>query len=261
MAYRATATQFHRFMSNGRTCPALCGCEGDEDGHTDDYVVKLRGGMDRGERGLVCELLGSRLATYFGIAVPEPALIMIEADFAELVASTETQRAGILRNSVGLNFGCRLLNDVTVWPIDRALPDAMLQAAVNVFAFDALIQNPDRRFDNQNLFTRGSDVFAFDHELAFSFVLDILPAPEPWHLNGQSYLTNHVFFRQLQSQRINIDGFVAALGSLPGPNLDGMLSELPPAWNNEDVDRIERHLRVVSDRAGDFAEEIRRRLA
>jgi|GEM_PF-5306098 len=68
-------------MSTGRTCPALCGCEDDSGRRVGDYVVKLRGGMDRGEKGLVCELLGSLLATYFGIAVPEPAVVRIEEDF------------------------------------------------------------------------------------------------------------------------------------------------------------------------------------
>ena len=132
-------------MSSGRTSPALCGCEDDLGNRVDDYVVKLRGGLDRRESGLVCELVGSRLATYFGIAAPEPALVMIEADFAELVAMAEPQRADRLRNSIGLNFGSRQLSDVSGWPVDKWIPEAMWQAAVDIFAFDALIQNPDRR--------------------------------------------------------------------------------------------------------------------
>src|ERR1700730_15471532 len=113
MVPRFTAVQFHRFMSSGRTWPALCGCEDDLGNRVGDYVVKLRGGMERGKTGLMCEVLGSRLAIYFGIAVPDPAIVMIEADFAEVVAVAAPKRADCLRNSVGLNFGSRQLSDVT----------------------------------------------------------------------------------------------------------------------------------------------------
>jgi hypothetical protein len=198
MVPRITAAQFHRFMSSGRTTPVLCGCEDDLRNRVDDYVVKLRGGLDRRERGLVCELISSGLALHFGIAVPEPALVLIEADFAELVAAAEPQHADRFRNSIGLNFGSRLLFDVTGWPVDKWIPDAMWQAAVNIFAFDALIQNPDRRYSNQNLFTRGNEVFVYDHELAFSFLEAILPSTTPWQLEAQRYLTEHAFYRQLK---------------------------------------------------------------
>jgi hypothetical protein len=116
----------------------------------DDYVVKLRGGLDRGETGLLCELVASGLASHFGIAVPEPALVSLDVDFAELVAAAEPQHADRLRNSTGLNFGSRQLSDVSGWPVDKWIPEAMWQAAVNIFAFDVLIQNPDRRYGNQN---------------------------------------------------------------------------------------------------------------
>ncbi len=207
------------------------------------------------------ELIASKLATYFGLTPPDPALVRIDADFAELVAMAEPQRADRMRNSVGLNFGSRLLSDATEWPVDRAIPVAMRQTALTVFAFDALIQNPDRRFDNQNLLTRSDDIFVFDHELAFSFRLDILPSRTPWRLDGQPYLTNHVFYRQLKKKPIDLSEFATRLISLPGTALQGILAELPTEWNNEISPKIEHHLRSVSEHALEFVEEIRRRLA
>ena len=54
----------------------------------------------------------------------------------------------------------------------------MMATAVSIFALDALIDNPDRKFSpNPNLFSRGDTIFVFDHELAFSFMLDISPSP------------------------------------------------------------------------------------
>jgi len=248
-------------MRTGRTSPALCGCEDEIGNRVDDFVVKLRGGMEMGQNGLLCELVASRLATYFDLLLPDPALVIIDEDFAELVATAEPERAERIRRSIGLNFGSRLLSDGTEWPVDKGIPDAMKQAAANIFAFDALIQNPDRRFNNQNLLTRSNDIFLFDHEVGFSFLVDIMPSPTPWRLDGQTYLTDHVFYRQLKSKPIDIDGFTAALASLAGRALEGILAEVPPEWNNECLPKIEGHLRTLSDHATDFSEEVRRRLA
>jgi hypothetical protein len=101
-----------------------------------DFVVKLRGGMERGESGMQCELMANGLAAYFGLAVPEVAAVTVEAEFAELVAQSQPKQADRVRASIGLNFATRQLNDVTIWPVDRQIPEAMRQPAVNVFAFE-----------------------------------------------------------------------------------------------------------------------------
>jgi hypothetical protein len=190
-------------MSNGRTSPTLCGCEDESGRLAGDYVVKLRGGMDRGERGLLCEAIATRLATYFTIAVPEPAVILVDGQFADLVAAAEPAHGRRFRASVGLNFGSRQLSGVSEWPVDKWIPDAMWQSAVNIFAFDALIQNPDRRYNNQNLFTRGNEVYIYDHELAFSFLEDVAPSGTAWRVEAFSFLAEHVFYRRLKKKPID----------------------------------------------------------
>jgi len=80
------ATQFQRFMTSGRTEPAILGCEDQSDRWVGDYVVKLRGAIETGESGLLRELVAANLAAYFGIASPEPAVINIERTLAELIA-------------------------------------------------------------------------------------------------------------------------------------------------------------------------------
>ncbi|HME05595.1 MAG TPA: HipA family kinase [Bryobacteraceae bacterium] len=247
-------------MRSGRTSPALCGCEDAAGNFVDDFVVKLRGGMES-QAGPLCELLGSLLASHFGLRRPDPALVSIDVDFAELVAGAEPKRAYRMRNSVGLNFGSRILADAAEWPVDKAIPYAMRETAVRIFAFDALIQNPDRRFDNQNLLTHGDDILVFDHEIGFSFLLDILPLTTPWRLDRHQYLTEHVFYRQLKSEPIDLDGFSAALIALPGVALEGILAQVPAEWNNEVVSKIQLHLETVSDHAAEFIEEIKKRLA
>jgi len=243
-------------MTSGRTSPALCGCEDQAGTIVGDYVVKLRGSIR--ESGLLNELFAARLAGRFGLVSPEPALIAIDQALANLVASTQPLEAARLRNSVGLNFGTRALNGVSIWPVDKFIPETMWQAAVDIFAFDALIQNPDRRFSNPNLFTKGDNLLIFDHETAFSFLLALSPSATPWDLDDQPYLIDHVFYRRLKSKPIDLTGFTTSLSGLSDAALDGITEDVPAEWNNGNLSRIERHLRMVRDHAGEFTEAIRR---
>lgn len=261
MIQTVQAVQFHRFMGAGRSSPALCGCDDQAGQHAGEFVVKLRGGMERGPAALVCELVASQIASYFGIAVPPPAFVSTDEAFAGLVAAMHPAKADRMKKSIGLNFGSRQLSDVTTWPVDRAIPDAMWQTAVSIFAFDALIQNPDRRFNNPNLFSRGDQIVVFDHELAFSFVEDILPAESPWLLGGHRYLADHVFFKRLKSKEVDLAAFTASLAALPDIVLPRIVADVPPEWKNGSLSKIERHLCTVAGRSSQFAEEIRRRLA
>jgi hypothetical protein len=256
------AYQFHRFMGTGRTSPALCGCEQAEGQSAGDFVVKLRGGMERGVTGLASELIASRIAAYFGIPVPAPVLVSIDAAFAELVAASQPSKAQRMRGSVGLNFGSRQLSDVMTWPVDKAIPEAMGATAVCIFAFDALIQNPDRKFSpNPNLFSRGDQIFVYDHELAFSFIENILPSETPWRLDRCNYLTDHVFFKRLKRKEVDLTLFTTLLAALPEAALPAIMADVPPEWNNSSLPKIEDHLCAVAAQSQQFAEELRRKLA
>jgi hypothetical protein len=262
MIQTVQATVFHRFMTKGRTSPALCGCEDIAGQAAGDFVVKLRGGTERGATALICELVASRLASYFRVAVPVPALVSIHAGFAELVATTHPGYSRRMRESIGLNFGSRQLNDVMTWPVDRSIPDAMWPTAVSIFAFDALIQNPDRKFSpNPNLFSRGDQIFVYDHELAFSFIENIFPAEAPWRLGRSEYLTEHVFFSRLRRKEIDLTGFMDLLAALPDVSLPAILADVPAEWNNSSLSKINDHLCAVARQSALFADEIRRRLA
>ncbi len=262
---RLTAVQFHKFMGSGRTSPIALGCEDEAGKLVGEFVVKLRAGMDLGVTGLLCELIASRLASYFGIPVPEPALIWIDSEFAELVAHQEDERSrqgsARLLGSVGLNFGTRIVDGAKAWPVDWRIPNAMVQTAAEVFAFDALIQNPDRRYRNPNLLVSGNGMVAFDHELAFSFLMEILPLAQPWRLASHRYLADHVFYRCLKGQTIDIARFTALLAEVSETNLGHLLADVPGEWNNGSLRRISDHLQTLSAHAGEFAEEARRYLA
>jgi hypothetical protein len=266
MTRRLVAAQFHRLMETGRTSPLLCGCEDSAERHIGDYVVKLRGSVERRESGMLSEIVCSQIAAHFGILVPEPSIVEINRSFAELVAAQlvalrRPEVAKGILGSIGLNFGSQLLTGVGTWPVDKQIPEAMLDSAVDLFAFDALVQNPDRSYDNPNVFTRGDAMFAYDHEVAFSFLLDIRPSPTPWLLDREAYLDRHVFFARLKGKQIDLANFAKRLWLLTDDLLAAMRASVPESWANPDWLKVEAHLRAMREHADEFVESVRRRLA
>ncbi len=86
MAPILTAVRFARFMESGKTKPAIFACEDSSGAFAGEYVVKLRGGIEVRESGLLRELLAANLAEYFRIAAPQPALIHVKRNLADLIA-------------------------------------------------------------------------------------------------------------------------------------------------------------------------------
>jgi hypothetical protein len=144
------------------------------------------------------------LAGQLGLDRPTPSIVYIEADLANLIAEIHPDKAVIIHASVGNNFGSELMKEITIWPPDRMIPASMIDDAGSIFAFDSLIQNPDRRFDNPNLVVQGDKIRIFDHESAFSFLLEIFPSPRPWLLGTEIYLDDHVFYKGLRRKPIDL---------------------------------------------------------
>ena len=260
MLQQAEATVFHRFMTSGRTSPAVFGCVTEGDDEEEEFVVKLAGGSETGTAGLLCEAVAAELADYFGIDHPEQAAVALDEDLAKLVALQEPSKAGLIGGSVGMNFGTKLLTNLITWPVDRTPTASQFERACEIFAFDALIQNPDRRFSNPNLGTVGNQIYIFDHELAFSFRLDIFPSQEPWKISNQPFWAEHVFFNALRHKPLQLDGFTELLANLPITLFDQLEDVMPPEWPLDLLAVITNHLHSVSTHAEEFKEELTGRL-
>ncbi|MGC1416989.1 MAG: HipA family kinase [Candidatus Acidiferrum sp.] len=261
MLLRLTATQFVRVMTSGRTNPILCGCSDSAGNPAGEFIVKLLGQPKAGSCGALFESVASRLAQHFDILVPEPAAIEITPEFARIVAGVQPQLGLALQAGVGFNFGSRVIHPMSTWLVGRSIPEAMLADAVKIFAFDALIQNPDRRADNPNLFTQGDGIYIYDHELSFSFLLALAVSPQPWNLEDHNYLQHHVFYSRLKSRDLDFTDFRDRLSSLRETVLTRIKTEVPKEWMHENWERIEAHLNGIRAYAEEFVEQVRRRLA
>jgi hypothetical protein len=146
---RVQAVAVLHVMSSGRTKPCLALCANDNGGIC-ETVIKWRGGSEMNERGLICELMTALLANDLDLPVPEPFIVEVAPNF--MVGESKSELANIAKKSAGLNFGCKKLpSGVNTWPKDKPISASLRPLAAEIFAFDVLTQNPDRRRDSPNL--------------------------------------------------------------------------------------------------------------
>jgi hypothetical protein len=232
-----TAMQFIKPMSTGRNHPLLLGCES-AGGDSFEVVVKFRG-KEMDAKAQIAELVTAQLADDLGLQVPQAAVVDIPAGFDAIIA--EATLAAMVKSSPGLNFGSVNLGaGFTTWPPGRNPVGTQRDQAADVFAFDTLIQNHDRRAVNPNLWARSDKLGVLDHEQAFSFLAVHIfggGAPKPWQAAKQSksfqFLEQHIFYRSLRGGRLDFGPFKERLGRLTDGQIQGYADAVPAAWRKE----------------------------
>jgi hypothetical protein len=251
-----TAMQFLQPMGTGRTRPVLLGAE-DSEGKLVEVVVKLRG-PELTEKAQIAELLAAPLADLLGIDVPQAAVVDVPAGFEAIVPPAYV---AAVRGSAGANFGSVHLGaSFMTWATGRVPQGVQRDQAAAIFAFDLLVQNPDRRPMNPNLWTRSDHLGVYDHEQAFSFLhLPIIGgSTRPWALAGQAtgfrFMNNHVFYPALRGGRFDLGPFETKLASLSDEAIDGLLEPVPAEWRDghDLCDRTADYLREARDESTAF---------
>jgi len=253
-------TYLHQ-MGSGRTKPAIFQCSDADGNPAGEYVVKFKGGIENGVTGLMCELVASLLAQQLGLSAPQPAIVALDPAIAQLLPPGDHALAATIRRSGGPNFATKVLvGGYGTWPVDAPIPFSVRPRATEVFAFDALTQNADRRFNNPNLLRLGDQIFVIDHDQAFSFLYALNSPSPPWNLERLEFLEQHVFFRGLKGKPIDLDRFAQTLGALSDAKIASMEAEIPEEWKNENLPRVLSHVREVRDHVQDFIDQVARRL-
>ena len=252
---KVTAVRFDRRLGSGRTKPCIIFAETEEHEEV-ELVLKLAAGCEF--RGLVCEAFASLLADDLDLPVPQACLVEITDEFARTVPDREV--AANIRKSCGFNFGSRKLSpQFSTWPVGRPIPLALRPMAAEVLAFDGLLQNPDRRWNNPNCLVRGDELAIFDHDLAFSFLAGIIGGRQPWEPGGLDFLAananRHVFFDGLQGTPVNFDRFLGAFESIDRRRLSEYSNAIPQQWRN-DTDATGRIVAYIEQLKEHLAEAI-----
>lgn len=226
-----TATRFDRRMTRGRTAPFLL--EGESSAGDAVQVIAKFTSAQLSVEGLVREAFGALLAADLGLPVPLCYRVTVEPDFVAAVSSTHPDDGEALAASIPVGFGsAKLPPGFAAWMPERRLPKAMRQAAAEIYAFDLLIQNPDRRPENPNLQSRGDDFAIFDHEMAL-VTEGILFWRPPWEtgaLDAMGAPAKHVLYPALRGVQPDLARLVGAWEAIGDARLATYRASLPPQW-------------------------------
>jgi hypothetical protein len=255
------AMTFHKNMGSGRTKPCLLTCESGDGRVSGEFVVKLKGSPALGVAGIEREMIACLVGNELCIPLPDFSVINIGEEFLDaLPANHEFQ---FIRNSGGLNFGTTFISDGFNTCIKhQPIPDSLVGKATEVIAFDAFLQNPDRRDNNPNLLTRHDEIYAYDHDMSFSFLQALFGCPRAWEADAfkSCLITSewrHVFYDGLKGKLLDLDGFASGLNALTSTKLAELLDSVPVEWRTVNRDRIRTHLEDLHANRTKFIDSLR----
>lgn len=201
------------------------------DGDEIELVAKFSGNIERGVAALVAEAIAAMLAADLGLPVPEPFLVRV--DPALVATIQDATVADIAHRSSPVAFGSkRLPSGYNTWPVGKPVPKDALAVAAEIFAFDALIANADRRPENPNCLFQGASLAIFDHELAF-MTEGVIGWRPPWEIGALESLRSpgsHLFTNQLRGRALNFDRLEGAWLAVSNARLTAYRKALPVEW-------------------------------
>ena len=246
----------------GRNRPLRVVVETD-DGAEHEVFLKPSGRPELSVAGLAHEALAACIAGRVGLPVCRPLLVELSPAWIASIPNDEVRQMLEISNPIA--FGSTAAGvGWRQWSSEDILTAARRQTALEVFAFDSFIENPDRKPSNPNLLVKGDQFRIIDHELAL-FVRGIFPQPSPWRVGYLDYMMQpdrHVFAARLRGSPLDLDVVRAAWSSLSDDELADYEASLPGQWAEagESVTAALTHVRAVRDRIDECLVEIGRAL-
>lgn len=112
------------------------------------------------------ESLAACLAGDLGLPINEPFLVELDPAWVAAISDHETQK--MLERSSPVAFASKSAGPQwRIWSAADRITGAREAAALEILAFDASIENDDRKPSNPNCLVKGDALRIIDHELAF----------------------------------------------------------------------------------------------
>lgn len=261
MIERCDAVRLERIKSSGRTRPLIIECvfESEGAGERRLMLVKAFDFPEVDHYGLYCELLGNLLAKEMGVFTPNPALVTLSDDFVEATNSVLPNLEIPYRLRPGLALGCRYFPRITPLLSDADPPLEEAGNAARIFAYDLIVQNPDRTQNNPNCGIESGRLLAYDFNLAFSFLLVIGVDSDPWRLSASGIGSKHLFRRFLASRQVDWESVIQPVRTLSLQRVEELCSLVPPEWGNR-TEQIYSHMNGIVGHIDQLALELQRSL-
>ena len=260
MLETVTPVQFHDAVKTGRTKPSRVTCQ-KADGSFVEVVAKFSDSCDRKDASLAMEVISVCLAADLELPIPTPYLLDVQPPWVATVTNAERQ-AAMMRSSPVAFGSTQAGAGFRVWASGDRISDAILPAAVAIFAFDSFISNVDRRADNPNCLVKGADLRIFDHELAFLYK-GIIGWREPWQIGALAAFATpgrHIFYAGLKGRGADLASVRQGWSALNDGRLAAYKASVPVAWSaaTTAVDDAINLIRGVRDHIDAALAEVRR---
>lgn len=247
-------------LRTGTTLPQIVTGVCMQTGIKSDYVVKFIASTRMSPEASARELIAALIARELDFVVPEPVIINISDAFIETMRGDENFQ--VASNSLGFNFG----NEYKIGYIsvlkDQQINSLLESKLVDLYAFDLMISNADRRQEKPNFLTNGDDILIFDHELAFGFTLELpfLRNPEPWIIREQDliWIRDNFCFNRIKGKQFDFSAFQQKLTGIDNTFWNKIETILPVDWLTPQVGDIKGYLDRLINNADLFANELNR---
>lgn len=165
------------------------------------YVVKnFQTNTITSSQSVAREVFGNALASALDLNVPDPALILYNDDFLSTLSKDDLDFIRLRDDRV--KFGCKFIEGSVAFTATTPRSIIEKYEAENIFAFDNLIFNVDRRVNKPNILLLDKGYFLIDHELSLAINLQSIRNFESEH--SIYTFRNHVFFNHLRkAQKAN----------------------------------------------------------
>ena len=225
-----------------------------------DYVVKFRNAERMSPEASARELVAAFIAMEFDFNIPAPAIIHISEAFVESMRGKTNFK--VASKSLGHNFGSEYFKGYLPLVRNQKIPDELLERLQNLFVFDMLIRNSDRRIGKPNFLTDGKREMIFDHELAFSFSLELpsLKNKEPWLITGREmvWISDNYCYNVLKGKAVDFSNFVTKFNVLDQNFWQKVSSLVPLDWRTPQLDEIQAHVETIVRKRDVFTQELNR---
>ena len=226
-----------------------------------DYVVKFIKAQRMSPEASARELVAAFMAMELDFNIPAPAIVNVSTEFVETMLGEPNFK--VASNSLGYNFGNEYIKEGYQQLLrGQKVAAELVERLQDLFAFDVLIGNTDRRTEKPNFLTNGKQELIFDHELAFSFtlLLPFLRNKEPWLMKAQEmeWIRENYCYGVLHGKDIDFSNFVAKFSAL-NPTFWQKVSSLVPAdWQTTQLDEIRAHVETIVQNKDVFKTELNR---
>jgi hypothetical protein len=162
-----------------------------------------------------------------GIPVIESGIM--EITDRELSASAELRHA--LSGSVGPNFASRYVPGIIDLMNASEVARDQRSTATEIYAWDVLVDNADRRLKRSNLVLMNNRLVAIDHELTVSW-FGAIGSPGPIWVPGilHRLIGEHFFSKHIDRWTMNLSEFRHKLQELSASEIIALTENVPTRW-------------------------------